>query len=428
MTKCPIIPSQEFNGSLSSPATATMTDKRIVFFAPMCLLDNTSGAALSARTYLEVLARAGFSCSSFTAALFDPNREMDRGGVLGAVSKKPEALGKRLIIEREGVSHSVFLTQYSQSKNMLPKEQRMFEAAWIKWLEQNRPNIVMTFGGSPYTTKLQGHARNRGIQIVHYLGNAEYQSDKFYHPKDIVICPSRFLRDHYKQSLGLEMHVLRNIIQYNRLDTETIKSDNSIMARKNTGFVTYMNPIPHKGLTLFFALAKLAEKNKPRLKFLVTEGRTNREWLAKRGYDLSTMKNVWFMSNHEDVRSIFERTSVLLIPSFWKEGLGRSIIEAQLSGIPVMGTTRGGIPEAMNGGGILFDAPPSCTEDYMKKPDDLYIEAWWNSLSQLLENDDMYLKASHRALLASNEFHPDTTSSKAIEFFSALLEEPGKSR
>jgi glycosyltransferase involved in cell wall biosynthesis len=296
----------------------------------MCLLDNTSGAALSARTYLEVLATAGFSCSSFTAALFDPNREMDRGGVLGPASKKPEAIGKRLIIDKSGVTHSIYLTKHSQSKNMQPEEQKGFEAAWVKWLINNKPDIVMTFGGSPYTTRLQNHARKRGIQIVHYLGNAEYQSDRFQHSGDIVVCPSHFLQDHYKETLGIDAQVLRNIIKPDRLDLNSIKSKDSLLARKAAGFVTYMNPIPHKGLTLFYQLAKLAERYSPQLKFLVTEGRTNREWLAARGYDLSTMKNVWFMSNHEDVRSIYQRTAILLIPSFWKEGLGRSIIEAQL--------------------------------------------------------------------------------------------------
>jgi hypothetical protein len=37
-------------------------------------------------------------------------------------------------------------------------------------------------------------------------------------------------------------------------------------------------------------------------------------------------------------------------PSFWEEAFGRSIVEAQLNGIPVVASRRGGIPEALNGG------------------------------------------------------------------------------
>lgn len=387
----------------------------------MCLLDNTSGAAISARTFLEVLAQDGMKVESFTASLFDPNRDLILSTYLGPKASNPEALGKRFIIEKSGVTHSVFLTRFSQSSKMKADEQQAFEQSWLRWLANNKPRVVITFGGSPYTIRLQGHARRIGARIVHYLGNAEYKKKAFYQKDDIIICPSNFLKDHYKETLELDAQVVRNIILPERLDLETPKSESALLARKMHGFVTFMNPIPHKGLTLFTELVKAAAKELPTLKFLVTEGRSNREWLARHRCDLTQMQNVWFMCNHEDVRSIYQRTSVLLVPSFWKEGFARSVQEAQLSGIPVISSDRGGLPEALNGGSKSFTPPAKCIENHMAIPDEHSVSEWWNYLKTLMIDDDFYLTSSQKALSAAQVFHPDTTSANAVKFFKAIL-------
>jgi glycosyltransferase involved in cell wall biosynthesis len=45
----------------------------------------------------------------------------------------------------------------------------------------------------------------------------------------------------------------------------------------------------------------------------------------------------------------------LLMPSVAPEGFGRVILEAQCSGIPVVGSNRGAIPEVLGTGGVVVD-------------------------------------------------------------------------
>lgn len=396
-------------------------DNKIVFFSRMCLLDNTSGAALSVRSFLEALSASGMDCHSFTASHFDPNREINRIPILGQKAAEPEALWKRFVINRNGVKHSVFLTKHTRSGNTSNEELQRFEASWVNWLKINKPKVVITFGGTSFSVRLQQHARSMGAKIIFYLGNAEYDNSDFYQPGDTVICPSEFLREHYRNTLGLDAHVLRTIMRHERFDQVSQASVGELLYRKKKGFITFMTPIPHKGLTLFARIAKLAFRERPDIKFLVTEGRSSKDWLAKSGYDLTQFPNVWFMSNHEDVRSIYERTSILLVPSFWQEGFSRSILEAQLSGIPVLATNRGGTAEALNGGGTLFDTPENCLADFMARPDDHYVLDWWGKIQQLLDDDEAYISASNLALSASRPFHPDATTANAINFFTGFL-------
>jgi glycosyltransferase involved in cell wall biosynthesis len=45
-----------------------------------------------------------------------------------------------------------------------------------------------------------------------------------------------------------------------------------------------------------------------------------------------------------------------LVPSRWKESWGRVVSEAQISGIPVLASDHGGLPESVGEGGFLL--PP----------------------------------------------------------------------
>ena len=71
--------------------------------------------------------------------------------------------------------------------------------------------------------------------------------------------------------------------------------------------------------------------------------------------DFASLPNVSIVKGVRDMRTVYRRTKMLLIPSQWEEAFGRSIIEALASGIPVVATNVGGITETglKNGGYLL---------------------------------------------------------------------------
>ena len=55
--------------------------------------------------------------------------------------------------------------------------------------------------------------------------------------------------------------------------------------------------------------------------------------------------------------SVYARARVLLVPSLWWESGPRVIVEALSNGIPVIGSSSGGVPEVIGDGGIILDFP-----------------------------------------------------------------------
>src|SRR5690606_9611448 len=74
---------------------------------------------------------------------------------------------------------------------------------------------------------------------------------------------------------------------------------------------------------------------------------------------LSRLGNVVFEGRTDDMKTVYGRTTILLAPSNWEEAWGRVASEAHCSGIPVIGSRRGGLPEAIGEGGVIldYDAP-----------------------------------------------------------------------
>ena len=67
---------------------------------------------------------------------------------------------------------------------------------------------------------------------------------------------------------------------------------------------------------------------------------------------------------HEEILNYYQAAQVFSMPSFFEpkeediEGLGIVYLEAQISGLPVLGTSSGGIPEAISDGQTGFVVPP----------------------------------------------------------------------
>ena len=109
--------------------------------------------------------------------------------------------------------------------------------------------------------------------------------------------------------------------------------------------------------------------------------RDERAALAQR---LAGLPNVTLAPRVDDMREVYAQTKVLLVPSQWEEGYGRIASEAQFSGIPVIGSDRGGLPEAIGTGGVVL-------------PADAPAERWAQSLRDILNDAKRHSKLKESA-------------------------------
>jgi glycosyltransferase involved in cell wall biosynthesis len=175
--------------------------------------------------------------------------------------------------------------------------------------------------------------------------------------------------------------------------------------RKN---VLFINPLLAKGALIVIQLAMALEKRRPDIVFEVVESRGNWDSLLKSftksiGKQRSSLSNITISKNTNNMKSIYGHTKLLLVPSLWFESAGRVIIEAQVNGIPSIGSSNGGIPEMIGDGGVVVNFPKELYKaPYNKILDKQSIEKITSVIERFYDDKSYYKKYQLQAL---NNYH-----------------------
>lgn len=208
-----------------------------------------------------------------------------------------------------------------------------------------RPTVICTqLEGSLLSVEI---ARAHGAGAVWFVHDAE---PEFHAPDELrlaaeagaeLVACSPFLRRRLAARDGL-----RSTVVYPCVDVDAYRVD-----RARDGLITFINPVARKGFDTFLGIARKL----PDQRFLVVEGwplgAAARAEVERR---LAELGNVRFERAHADMRRVYRRTRLLLVPSRWEEAFGRVVLEAQASGIPAIVSRRGGLAE-IGGGTVVID-------------------------------------------------------------------------
>jgi glycosyltransferase involved in cell wall biosynthesis len=241
------------------------------------------------------------------------------------------------------------------------------------------PDIVVVQNGD--MVRFANHFARQGIFSVAYLHGLGFETggDGWSQPVAKLpfrayIANSQFTAERFFRRFGIRPHVIVPIFRPERYH-----------ATGHRRYATLINPVPEKGVELAFAIAALC----PDIPFLFV-----RAWRL-RPQDLFSLKarvgrlpNVELIDARFDMKSVYGATRILLAPSISEETWGRVASEAQCSGVPVLGSDAGGLPEAIGPGGTIIarNAPP---------------EVWAEELQRLWNDHQHYAEKSQRALAHS---------------------------
>jgi glycosyltransferase involved in cell wall biosynthesis len=89
---------------------------------------------------------------------------------------------------------------------------------------------------------------------------------------------------------------------------------------------------------------------------------------------------------------------VVLMPSLWRESLGRVPIEAMANGIPVLASDRGALPETLDDAGLVFTIPDRCTPASSLVPTAQEVAPWEAVIEALWDDPDFEAEHRRRAL------------------------------
>lgn len=224
--------------------------------------------------------------------------------------------------------------------------------AWFPWEAVGFANdwfkpdvaVVQCHQSVPIGKALQ----SLGVPLVVYLRNVEFH-ELGGDPRDlhsaVYIANSEFTAKTYKREFGIDSTVIPPTV------------DPALYATKTTrDFVTFINPYNEKGFELAVSIARQC----PEIPFLFVESwKLNDDHRALIEQTIAPLANIRLENRTSDMRTVYGRTGILLAPSKWEEAWGRVASEAHCSGIPVIGSNRGGLPEAIGPGGVVldYDAP-----------------------------------------------------------------------
>jgi glycosyltransferase involved in cell wall biosynthesis len=202
-----------------------------------------------------------------------------------------------------------------------------------------------------------------GIPTLVYVRDVLFErlsAPYFEHPLVQYVANSAFTAGEVRRAFGITCAVIPPLVRRAAYETEPERTH-----------VVFVTPHRYKGVRTLFALARRL----PQCKFLVVECWPLGPWeRIKLQLEAKRLGNITWCAATADMRTIYRRARILLAPSRWNEGWGRVVTEAHISGIPVIATDIGGLPEALGAGGILIDRDAG-EEEWAKAVERLWSDA-----------------------------------------------------
>jgi glycosyltransferase involved in cell wall biosynthesis len=197
-------------------------------------------------------------------------------------------------------------------------------------------------------------------------------------------------------------------------------TDNEQLTTGGSRFVTFINPQPDKGVAVFARIAVELGRRRPDIPLLVVEGRGTSDALAGLPVDLSGLTNLNRMANTPDPRDFYRVSRVVLMPSLWRESLGRVAIEAMANGIPVLASDRGALPETLGDAGFVFTIPERCTAASALVPTAQEVAPWVAVIERLWDDPEFEAEHRRRALAEAHRWDGNRLANQYEKFFVSL--------
>ncbi len=363
---------------------------------------------------------------------------------------------------------TIFRNQFTRLGPLRP-EQCAFLALYERFLDADPPDAVLTYGGDPLAAAMRELTRRRKIPVVFALHNFAYHDPRAFAQVDYVVVPSQFSKDFYRRRLGLECHVLPNVIDPQRVlaadgggwspgfsrpenekppeggtptDREMSESarlrEGTLLSRSERRlscgakgdngrpkYLTIVNPQATKGL---FVLARIVHEiagRRPDIPILIVDSRGRGKALEETGLDLSWAKNLFTMANTTDPRKFYRVSKAVLMPPLCNESFGLVAAEAMANGIPVLASNRGALTEVVGDGGLLFDIPARYTSETRERASAEEVAPWVEAILRLWDDEAFYRQQSEKAIARAAQWCPERLRPLYVEFFRNVYPQPG---
>ncbi|ROR03154.1 glycosyltransferase [Desulfosoma caldarium] len=324
----------------------------------------------------------------------------------------------------DGLDHTLVVTQSIHAKETTNDELNQLFSLYLTTLDEFQPDFVFFYGGNAFDLLIADEARCRNIKTVAYLANSNYLgSTRWCRDVDLILTNTKATARFYKEKMQLEVTPVGIFVEPGKVVADHHE-------RKH---ILFINPSFEKGGAFVAQLAWLMSKRRPDITFEVVESRGL--WqpilhavMKTLGEDRHELPNVIVTPNQADMRVVYARARLVLMPSLCWETAGRVLAEAMLNGIPAIITDHGGMPEMIEDGGIKFKLDPDLHEPpYTKIPKASLLGPLIDRIIALYDNEPLYRAFCERAWRVAQRIHNiDRNTDRLIEVLEKLKRKPDK--
>lgn len=303
------------------------------------------GAERSARVLLKSLVERGFSCHAICFAAREGSIDVD--GIVTRLTPDPLQRMREVVATDRP---EVVLTQLDFAKEA------------VDWASQlGIPTILRVpswehFCNAPCTFATCGWKCVSNVQC----GYRAHCPDLF-SKATVVMAISEFVATAVKEFYRRESVVIR----------PPVERDQYEVGVRTERYITMVRGHTVKGAEFFIDLAKRL----PDKRFLLC-GICDPHILAA----IKQVPNINWCWQKRDMREVYSQTAIYLAPVVWAEPFGRTLVEAMINGIPIIGSDRGAVPEIL---GPSFVLP-------------LDLDRWCEAIVKYLEDREYYRSASEK--------------------------------
>ena len=371
-----------------------------------CLSDTTNGASISVATMLNRLSLLGHETVAVTASNYDRQ-------LISPVTKYfADNPSKKLVRFEHDNFFEYVMRSDSNSSNLMTNTEMW---SWLTQVQMTlkdwKPDIVMCFGARIAEQWLYREAYLRNIPTVAYLVNENFLNPDCFNYVSAIMTDSHYTANLYKRRHGLNVVPLGKFIDIEAND------------KPSSGTcLTFVNPSLHKGGLVFTQIVKALRDRGFVEKIVCVSSRATltelKSYLEERGEPIEHLNSITEINHTKDMQSVYRDTKILIVPSLWAESGARVIAEAQIMGVPVFASDRGGNAEMVGDGGLIVDLPDELFNapfDLVPSADDVF--GFTDKIEKVFTDKSFYMKLSASALSQASNVHSLPANVRRLDKF-----------
>jgi N-acetyl-alpha-D-glucosaminyl L-malate synthase BshA len=185
---------------------------------------------------------------------------------------------------------------------------------------------------------------------------------------DALTTVSRYIYDKTYESFGIKkpMKIIHNFVDNERFKPHQKGCERAIFAKPNEKIIMHMsNYRPVKNAQDVVRIFKLINDAIPSRLVLVGDG-PDAPNVLRLAENLGLKDRLFFLGGQDTVETILCKADLFLLPSA-SEAFGLAALEAMASGVPVVGSIVGGLPELVKNGEVGYLEPIGDVESMAKR-------------------------------------------------------------